>query len=36
MLEKGMIKDVNKVIIQKEIEGENEEEKKERLKREEE
>ena len=36
MLEKGRIKDVNKVIIQKEIEGENEEEKKERLKREEE
>ncbi len=36
MLEKGMIKDVNKVIIQKEIEGESEEEKKERLKREEE
>ena len=36
MLEKGMIKDVNKVIIQKEIVGESEEEKKERLKREEE
>ena len=31
-----MIKDVNKVIIQKEIEGESEKEKKERLKREEE
>ena len=36
LLEKGMIKDVNKVIIQKEIEGESEKEKKERLKREEE
>ena len=36
MLEKRMIKDINKVIIQKEIEGKSEEEKKERLKREEE
>ena len=36
MLEKGMIKDGSKVIIQKEIVGESEEEKKERLKREEE